>query len=216
MPIVTRPHSLPGRFIAICGCDGVGKTTIIERVAAYLRERRQSVVLTRQPTTEARKNPLFEQFIYRPEERSAIDYRAIMCLLSSDRIQHLKSVVTPALQQGSFVISDRYVYSALAEARARGFGQERWFHELLGSVFPRPDLVLLLSAPKDVVRTRIAQRTDTKAAYVEPGHFERVYDAFEDLTAQEGLVRIDTNRPCDSTFAEISPLIDRLIHGSND
>lgn len=73
------PHGEPGRLVVFEGTDGAGKTTVLEMVAERLRERGRDVLVTWQPTPDARELPLFRRYLFEPEERDAIDYRALGC-----------------------------------------------------------------------------------------------------------------------------------------
>jgi dTMP kinase len=201
-----KEHNLPGKFVVICGMDGAGKTTVVEALDRHISNSGFDVLVTRQPTNEVRKHPLFERYIYQPESRGSIDYRAVVCLLSSDRLQHVHEVIKPALARGCVVICDRYIFSALAELRARGFGDQSWFLELC-SQFPRPDLVFLLRAPLDILIARIRARSDSKASFVEYDHMRKLHGEFDKVAAEFGMRIIDTSLSPDRTISEVIRLL---------
>lgn len=203
-------HSYPGRLLVVEGLDGTGKTTLITSLADALSDLGHSVVLAKQPTQAVRQLPLFNRYQFKPEERSQIEYRALLALLLSDRFQNAAEVIRPALARGKIVLMDRYVYTLLVVMRARGY-QEQWIIDACSS-FPRPDLAWLLRPPFDVALQRVRSRSDANDAYVERELFARIYAHFDVLAAQGELTSLDThvNSPdvlvaqCLSSVADLS------------
>lgn len=184
-------HELPGKFICVCGPDGAGKTTLIETLETEFCSSGDEVVLTFQPSKNIRESELFNRYIYEPKARDSIDYRALVCLLMSDRLQHVQEVIKPNLAIGRTVITDRYIYTALAQFRARGYNDERWFIDLC-NLMPRPDAAFVLLPGLQTALARVASRTGNKESYIEFEHDKVLYRNYEILTA-EGLYPIDTS-----------------------
>lgn len=101
-----------GLFIVFEGGDGVGKSTQVRRLAAWLQERTQDVVLTHEPGDSVVGHRIRE-LVLDPASGS-IDPRAEALLYAADKAQHLHEVVRPALARGAVVICDRYVDSMVA------------------------------------------------------------------------------------------------------
>lgn len=182
----------PGKLIAVCGTDGSGKTTQIELLREYLTELGEEVLLTKQPTDLSRQHPLFLRYIYHPEERDQIDYRALICLMIGDRLQHVHEVILPALARGEFVITDRYIFTMLATMRAREYRSEWWVYDLCRQI-PNPDATLLFDAPLSIVEARIRTRKTWEDAYVERMHLERTQLEFRALAEECDIHIIDTS-----------------------
>ncbi|MGW6691570.1 dTMP kinase [Streptomyces sp. NPDC054961] len=209
---VTLPeHRLPGRLIAVDGTDGVGKTTMLELVAAELDRRGLPVVRTRQPTTEARELEAFKVFLFEPERRDEIDYRALLCLMIGDRLQHIHQVVLPALREGKVVLCDRYIYTQMVTTRTRGYDDEPWMYELYGHVV-RPDLALLFDAPLDVACSRIQSRDDWRESFLERDHVEANLAEYRRIAALFGMAVVDTSDPDPQVaFAKIRAELDTVL-----
>ena len=112
-----------GIFITLEGGEGSGKTTMINRLSEYLKERNIPYLVTREPggIDIAEK---IRSIILNPEH-TAMDARTEALLYAAARRQHLVEKVIPALEEGLIVICDRFVDSSLAyQGYARGIGVE--------------------------------------------------------------------------------------------
>lgn len=140
---------MTGFFIAIEGPNAVGKTTIAGRLAAALRARGAVV----QVTTEPSATPLGRLV------RSAEAYltgRALALAVAADRYAHLEAEITPALDAGMVVITDRYIQSSLVLQRLDGLGlAEIWSYNAYVTV---PDLSVYLEDDLEVIAGRLRQR----------------------------------------------------------
>lgn len=125
-----RPHGLPGRLVIIDGNDGTGKSTLLGGIEQRLRERGYDVLRTSQPTTEARELDAFKVYLFEPERRDEIDYRALLCMMIGDRLQHAHQIIKPALAAGQIVLCDRYIFTQMVTTRTRGYQDEPWMYEL--------------------------------------------------------------------------------------
>ena len=62
--------------------------------------------------------------------------------------------IRPALVRSTLVLFDRYLVDALIDPRRYRYGGPRWVLHLVWSLIPKPDLVILLDAPPEVLRAR--------------------------------------------------------------
>lgn len=206
-----KQHNFPGKLIAVCGIDGVGKTTQIELILQYLKNKEKQVLQTMQPTAATREHPLFKRYIFHPEERDQIDYRALLCIMLSDRLQHIHEVIIPALEKGQIVVTDRYIFTMLATMWSRGYENEHWVYEACRHIL-RPDVTLLLNVPLELAIDRIRERKNWRDAYVERQHLEKTRAAFLHFAETCDLNVIDTsNADPLLAFAHVQNLIDCLF-----
>lgn len=140
---------MTGFFIAIEGPNAVGKTTITARLAAALRARGAVVHVTTEPSA----TPLGRLV------RSAESYltgRALALAVAADRYAHLEDEITPALEAGKVVITDRYVQSSLVLQRLDGLGlAEIWSYNAHVAV---PGMSVYLEDDPEVIAARLRQR----------------------------------------------------------
>ncbi len=132
-----------GRYIALEGIEGAGKSTIQNSLAAALRNDGYEVVIVREPggtwTGEGIRSLLLDGDDIGPWTEAL--------LFAAQRSQLAEEVIEPALNRGAWVIGDRSVYSSLAyQGGARGLGIEavRKVNQAgLRSIWP--DLVIVLA-----------------------------------------------------------------------
>jgi len=141
-------------FLVVEGMDGAGKSTQIERLAAWLTEAGAEPVVTREPGA----TPIGAKIrdILLDPSHAEMDPRTEALLYAADRAQHAAEVIGPALAAGRVVISDRYVDSSLAyQGLARGLGLERILDLSLWATRDLlPDLVILLDVSPELARGR--------------------------------------------------------------
>lgn len=211
MQILLKKHNFTGKLIAVCGTDGVGKTTQIELMYKYITEKGYDVLLTKQPSQEIRELPLFERYIFHPEDRNKIDYRALMCFIMGDRLQHIHEVITPALEKGQIIITDRYIFTMIATMRARGYRDESWVYDLCKHII-LPDITFLFDVPYEVAEKRIRARKEWKDSYVEQEHLKRYQNEFRGLVNEADIKLVDTsNEDSQIAFNKIKSIIDNAL-----
>ena len=102
-----------GKFIVIEGLEGAGKSTIIRTIESFLQAKNQAVLLTREPGG-TRVGEVVRSLIKDSVEGETLDPRAELLLLYAARAQHIEQVIRPALEQGIWVICDRFELSTIA------------------------------------------------------------------------------------------------------
>ena len=108
-------------FITFEGCEGVGKSTQIRYLKEYLQKTNQPALFTREPGGNEVGEEIRE--ILLKEKMSAL---CEAHLFAAARIEHINTVILPALNQGMLVICDRYIDSSFAyQGFARGLGLEK-------------------------------------------------------------------------------------------
>ena len=142
-----------GRYIALEGAEGTGKSTHAARLAVHL-----GALLTRE--TGGTDIGARIRAILHDTSLTHLSHRAEALLIAADRAQHIDEVVGPALAVGRHVVSDRSVYSTLAYqgyGRCLPIDEIRWLNEwAMDSRWP--DLVVLIDTPPDVLERRMRGR----------------------------------------------------------
>ncbi|MDO4582052.1 MAG: dTMP kinase [Bacillota bacterium] len=149
-----------GVFITFEGIDGCGKSLMLKRTAAALRERGLEPLLTREPGGSELGRRFRRLILDSPFD--SVDERTETLLFAADRACHVRQVITPALEAGSIVLCDRYIDSTLAyQGYGRGLDIDflRRLNDFAGCGL-RPDLTLLLDVDPAIAAARRGAKAD--------------------------------------------------------
>ncbi len=168
-----------GRFITIEGSEGLGKSTQLARVVAGLEDAGITVDVTREPGGTPMAETIRALLIEHGEEPMPVS--AEVLLMFAARALHVENRIRPALEAGTWVVSDRFVDASRAY-QGGGRGIPETTIETLASLALNglePDVTLLLDAPVEVGLARAARRGDKDRFEVEEqAFFERVRAAY--------------------------------------
>lgn len=164
------------KFITFEGVDGAGKSTGLDWFADALRQRGIDLLVTREPGGTPLGEQLREILLNQPMH---IETEAM--LMFAARREHVEKIIRPALQRGTWVISDRFSDASFAyQGGGRGVPLakleqlEQWVHGDL-----QPDLTLLFDIPIEVARLRLSNNVSLDRFEQEKGEFfERVRQAY--------------------------------------
>jgi dTMP kinase len=140
-----------GKFVAVEGPNGVGKSTAIANAVSILTEQIQTNV---HPTREPSATELGAAI---RELEPSLTPEALALACAADRLDHVMREIEPALRAGSHVITDRYVPSSLVLQRLDGL--EREFIWRLNENACPPDLTVYLDDEPETIRQRLALRS---------------------------------------------------------
>ena len=201
-----------GKFITFEGIDGAGKSSHVEWLASFLRDKGKIVHVTREPGGTELGEKLRELLLH---TRMHLETETL--LMFAARREHLATLIEPALAGGEWVVCDRFSDATYAyQGGGRGLDRaklqqlEHWVHGHL-----QPDLTLLFDLPLDVARERIAlasrvldrfeqERADfherVRQAYLERAHSSpariRVIDAQQSIDNIRNLLEITVSSTC--------------------
>lgn len=101
-----------GFFITFEGGEGVGKTTLIERIYEELVQKGHATVKTREPGGTSLGREIRRLLLH--QEECPVSKQSELFLYLADRAQHVQELIIPALTQGKIVLCDRFNDSTLA------------------------------------------------------------------------------------------------------
>ena len=203
-----------GRFITVEGIEGAGKSTQMDAVRRFLEARQVPVVVTREPGG----TPLGESIrgLLLDPGNGGMAADTELLLVFAARAEHIHKVIRPALEQGRWVLSDRFTDATFAyQGGGRGIASERiaalesWVQGDL-----RPDLTLLLDVPVESGMTRIAGRgRPDRFESEEQAFFERIRTCYLDRAAAEParFRSIDARAPVDRVSAAVIAAVASLL-----
>lgn len=199
------------RYIVVEGPIGVGKTSLARRLADELHA---DLVLER-----ADDNPFLERF-YRNPRAVAFQTQLHFLFQRAEQLSALNQQDLFAGQRvGDYLIEKDRLFAQLTLDAAE-YGLYEQVHERLAIDAPKPDLVIYLQAPVDVLLERIAKRRIAYEQAIERGYLERLNDAYarffhEFDAAPLLIVNAAAIDPISSAadLAELMQAIQRTRHG---
>jgi dTMP kinase len=203
-PSTNFPDKSPFMFITFEGIDGSGKSTQLQLLAETLRQNGLKVLLTREPGGTALAENLRKVLL-----ESNVSAPAELLLFGAARAQHVAEVIRPALQESTFVLSDRFADSSLAY-QGGGLGISREFIESMNQFACdglQPDLTFLLDIDP-LAGNKRQQLNHQKADAIEArglGFLERVRQAYLQIALNdpERIITINAARAVDAVQCDI-------------
>ncbi|RCX18278.1 thymidylate kinase [Anaerobacterium chartisolvens] len=203
-----------GLFITVEGMDGSGKTTQIELMSSYLKDKGYEVVLTREPggTIIGEK---IRNIILDPHNSGMCD-AAEMLLYASARAQLVREVIKPSVDSGKIVICDRFADSSYVY---QGFGRGIDFKAIedanraaLDGV--SPDITIFLDIRPELALGRRLAATGADRIENEKIEFHlRVYSGYKKLASLycDRIKAVDSSRSIEDIAQDIRVLLDGLL-----
>lgn len=200
-----------GKFITFEGGEGCGKSTQVQRLKAALEQKGVQVLLTREPGG-TRLAELIRSLLKDEAEDPPCD-RAELLLFLAARAQLVKNVIRPALEAGTWVVSDRFSDSTLAyQGYGRGLSLDviRAANDFACEGL-KPDRTILLDVDPVTSQERMRGReasTNTKADRIERAGDDfhaRLRKGFLELAAAEPsrIVTIDASGTEDDVWERV-------------
>jgi dTMP kinase len=199
---------MQGLFITLEGVDGAGKSSHLDWLASWFRDRGRVVRMTREPGGTPVGEKLREIVLHEPmhAETEAL-------IMFAARREHIERVIRPALALGQVVISDRFTDASFAyQGGGRGLPESRL--EVLESWVQAdldPDLTLLFDLPTEIAAERLASARS-------PDRFEREQADFHARVRAAYLRRaerhperikvIDGSRSLEAVRAQLTGILD--------
>ena len=114
-----KPGKLKGKLIAIEGTDGAGRSTQIALLKNWLEVQGHAVV----ETGWARSN-LMHKSIELAKSGNMMDRMTFTLLYATDFADRFENLIIPSLKSGHIVLSDRYIFTAIARDSVRSMDEK--------------------------------------------------------------------------------------------
>ncbi len=168
-----------GEFITFEGTEGVGKSTQLANASKTLKGLGVDFIVTREPGGTPMAEAIRELLLSPRDE--PVNETTELLLMFAARAQHLYNRILPALDQGKWVLCDRFTDATFAyQGGGRGVPVERIaLLETLVQGEIRPDHVVLLDAPVETGMARARKRGELDRFEQEDlEFFQRIRDAY--------------------------------------
>ena len=201
-----------GKFIAIDGLDGAGKTTELK----FLQKEYPHAVFTKEPGGTPRAEKIRKTLL--THEEGVRDVMTDFFLFWAARAAHMEDVIVPALDKGKVVISDRFDSSTFA---LQLYGEERqdleevfWAarREVVGTYEPDAYIVLDMSPEKALARRRADKsKALTRFDKREVAYHKRVREGFKKFKPGANVYFIDADRSPEEVHKDVARVMKRIL-----
>ncbi|MCX6598134.1 MAG: thymidylate kinase [Acidobacteria bacterium] len=209
---------LQGKLIVIEGPDAVGRSTQVARLRSWLEQQGHAVL-----DTGMARSALAGDGIQKAKEGNTLGPVTMTLFYATDFADRLENEILPALRAGFVVLTDRYIFSLMARAIARG--EDRvWLEKLAGFALV-PHAVYYLRAEVQDLVPRVVRgrgRFDFWESGMDMRFGPDMYDSFvryqarlikvlDRMARQYDFVAIDATQSPDAIFAELKRGIGKLF-----
>lgn len=172
------------RLITLEGSEGAGKTTALKTIRKILDGWGVDYICTREPGGEPTAEKIRKILLHSEHLHAKTE----LLLMFACRNEHIQNVIKPALDQGKWVVSDRYVdasYAYQGGGRELGFDTVKWMDEfIVGDV--QADFTVLMDIEPEIGLQRIKKRGQADRIEQESiDFFHRITQAYRDKAQLE-------------------------------
>ena len=208
---------LQGKLIVIEGPDAVGRSTQIAQLRQWLEQEGHAVL-----DTGMARSALAGKGIQMAKEGNTLGPITMTLFYTTDFADRLENEIMPALRAGFVVLIDRYIFSIMARAIARG-EDRRWIEQVAGFALA-PHAVFYLRTDVEHLVSRVVLGRGA-FDYWESGmdlrfgpdmyesfvrYQTRLIKALDSMVERYDFTLIDASQPIDRIFRELQRQIRRL------
>lgn len=208
-----------GKLIVVEGTDGVGRSTHIATLRAWLESRGHAVI-----DTGMSRSVLAGRGIKEAKQGHTLGRLTMQLFYATDFADRLENEMLPALRAGFVVLTDRYIYSAIARAVVRG-ADPHWIRAIYGIALVPDAIFYLRIGSAEELCPRVLQsgrRFDYWESGMDLHHSDDFYDSFVEyqsrmlrefdrMSSEYGFRVIDASRPVKRVAADLRRAVGRLL-----
>jgi dTMP kinase len=209
---------LQGKLIVIEGPDAVGRSTQVSRLRTWLEHQGHAVL-----DTGMARSALAGKGIQQAKDGNTLGPITMTLFYATDFADRLENEIVPALRAGFVVLTDRYIFSLMARAIARG-EDRAWIEKVAGVALVPHAVYYLRTGVKDLVSRVVLGRGafDYWESGMDMRFGEDMYESF--VNYQTRLTRaldlmskkyefqvIDASKSPDEIFSKLQSSIGRLF-----
>ena len=202
-------------FITLEGSEGAGKSTLIEHLKNYFLDKNIEFIITKEPGATEEGAELRKLLL---DKNIELDPISETLLILADRIEHVRKIINPALEENKNVLSDRYLDSTYAyQGAGRKINKEELDRFIKPLNFPEPDLTIYLDLPVEegLKRAKGRDRLD-RFEEEEIDFFERIRNSYLKLALEDSnrIVTIDSTNSEREVFELAKDFIEKKLNES--
>ncbi len=203
-----------GQFITIEGIECVGKSTNAKFIETMLNKKGFKTLVTREPGGSGIGEKIRNILLF--EKKDTLSPMTELLLLFAAREKHINEIIKPALENGTWVICDRFTDASFAY---QGFGRELGFEKVnqLKALIQKdfePDLTILLDAPLEVITSRRKLNPNDRFESEDKKFFDRVRNGYLELAKifEDRVKVIDASQDIEDVQNQIKILINSMVN----
>lgn len=208
---------LQGRLIVVEGPDAVGRSTQIARLRHWLEQEGHAVL-----DSGMARSALAGKGIQQAKEGNTLQPITMTLFYTTDFADRLENEIIPALRAGFVVLIDRYIYSIMARAIARG-EDRRWIEQVAGFALVPHAVYYLRAEVEDLVSRVVIGRgafdywesgmdlrfgNDMYESFVK--YQKRLIKALDSMVEPHNFTVIDASQPIDKIFRTLQRNISQM------
>jgi dTMP kinase len=209
---------LQGKLIVIEGPDAVGRSTQMRLLKPWLEEFGYAVL-----DTGLARSALAGKGIKDAKEGNTLGPITMTLFYATDFADRLENEIIPALRAGFVVLTDRYIFSIIARAIARG-QDKTWIERTAGFAVVPHAVFYLRATPQELISRVVLGRgafdywesgldtyfgKDMYESFVKyQSHLIQGFDSMADIY---GFQTIDASRSADDVFESLKSAISRVL-----
>jgi thymidylate kinase len=199
---ISRIRRPTGLMVTLMGGDGAGKSTVLSRVEQHLAPafRRTRRYHLRPHFGQASGDGAPVTSPHAKPRRGWLFSFAKLAVWWMDYTLGYLSDVFPRLVRSTLVLFDRYYYDLTVDSKRYRYGGPLWLATLVGNFIPRPDLIILLDAPGEVLHAR-KQEIPLAETIRQQADYRRLVRVFR------GGRIVNVSRPLDEVVTEVDQVI---------
>jgi|TARA_B100001750_G_C15499402_1_gene596189 dTMP kinase len=204
---------MSGLFITVEGIECVGKSTNTKFISKYLNKKGIKTHTTREPGGTLFGEKIRNILLYKDNEN--LTPISELLLLFAARDANIEKVIKPALQDGKWVICDRFTDASFAY---QGFGRQLGYEtvaslkEIVHANFD-PDITFLLDAPLNVIKSRRKLNANDRFESESDDFFNKVRNGYLEIADRfpDRVTVIDASKPIQNVQNQIVKYLKELV-----
>ena len=208
---------LHGKLIVIEGPDAVGRSTQVRQLKQWLEQEGHAVL-----DTGMARSALAGKGIQEAKKGNTLGPITMTLFYTTDFADRLENEIIPALRAGFVVLIDRYIFSIMARAIARG-EDRKWIEQVAGFALVPHAVYYLRARVKDLVSRVVLGRgafdywesgmdlrfgDDKFQSFVR--YQRRLIQALDSMAAAYNFTIVDATQPADAIFRELQRHVSAL------
>ena len=200
-----------GLFITFEGADGCGKTTQINLLNEYLKNKNYKTIVTLEPGGSDIGKQLRQILLHHD---GFVSKRAEVFMYLADRAQHVDAVIKKGVEENKIVLCDRHIDSSVAyQGYARGgdIEQINLLNELATGGY-KPHLTFVFDVDSTIAQQRVGETKDRLEKEGLEFH-KKVREGYLELAKKypNRIKVIDSNKSIEEVFEQVKKVIDEIL-----